>query len=1016
MKTILSILALVTLASGQIRRRPDPYTGTSLVAAQEPVHTGDLTNSAGSLAMLVNSIHDTVTSVNNAASPYSVVATDSYIACDATAGAVLIKLPATSGSGREITIKKLDSTKNACTPTRAGSDTIDAANTVPITAQYAAVKLVDRVAGSWDRAHVNQLGGAVAGVSSNNTRRDFVSALDFNTVGHPVDPTGSVDSTAGLQAAKVAADAAGKSLYVPAGTYALSWVFQANASVLSLTTNSQQLYGDGMGRTVFVMANSFAGAGNSHQVIGLFGDSQYVHDLTINLGTRHTAPGSLYGVVTYRGAFRSLIKRLEVTGLQTTTQGGAGVSLYQSWNQPEYSTTLGVTIASGVQTVTPASMNGIYVNRQLSIGGTAEYVIVTAATPTTFTATFVNAHNSTDTVQVLSGGRQYAVVEDCYIHDMPMTPTPGIGGAGISVNSSNNEFRNNRIIRVGQTANEHGFYIQGGYGHYIGNVVDGASGYCFHANKQVLNIDGSGDVYEGNFCYDPAFGFAAMTGLTNTSNPEFSGGVNLTRYVTFVNNVCKRRTGNLNTATSCVLNSIGIPIVFSGNAFEDPTILSGTGVVIAGPNSVINGNNFLNTNVTGGTNSAISVGANSVVSNNVISNWVGVGVKTLGTGIQILGNTITYQTGKAGNAFQINHANTIVSGNTVSENIAGQAFTVADSLLGVDVNNNTWISTESRTDTGSVFITTSNTNVYFRNNHCYSSNLPAQGPLGEYGPRIVGTPTNVTLENNECWVSFNGNLAIAQPPHSGRAVMYTAGDSTGKTKLVKLSAGKMVIVATTDTVFDAVTLSDGMTNTTPMLYASIPGSETWIAADGVWVDGNVGIISTTTAGNIHDTGSAQPPTPGVSYVRFIGSGVSGVAHCLLVQVGSGAQIPANQTIRTVGAHFAASDFTNRVTKCVLVRFAGTIQESTVNVDVAGAGSTNNVIDIITVTKASWAGPASGSSITASAKPTAGTSLVVTDATLTGWSKSVAADTFVCFVPTSLSNATFEDISVKLTAN
>jgi hypothetical protein len=113
-------------------------------------------------------VHDNLTSVNNAASPYTVLATDSVIVCDATSGAVVINLPAATGTGREITVKKTDSTSNACTPTRAGSDLIDGATTYSLTVQYAASKVIDQASAVWGRAHVNQLAGDITGVSTVN--------------------------------------------------------------------------------------------------------------------------------------------------------------------------------------------------------------------------------------------------------------------------------------------------------------------------------------------------------------------------------------------------------------------------------------------------------------------------------------------------------------------------------------------------------------------------------------------------------------------------------------------------------------------------------------------------------------------------------------------------------------------------------------------------------------------------------------------------------------------------------
>lgn len=61
-------------------------------------------------------------------------------------------------------------------------------------------------------------------------------------------------------------------------------------------------------------------------------------------------------------------------------------------------TTASTTVAVGSATITPASMAGIFVGQTLAISGgtgTAENVIVTAITSTTFTAVFANTHSGT---------------------------------------------------------------------------------------------------------------------------------------------------------------------------------------------------------------------------------------------------------------------------------------------------------------------------------------------------------------------------------------------------------------------------------------------------------------------------------------------------------------------------------------------------------------------------------------------------------------------------------------------
>lgn len=68
---------------------------------------------------------------------YSVGALDWTILCDATGGSFAITLPAASAfSGRYVFIKKIDSSANTCTLTRAGSDTIDGATTQVIDTQW----------------------------------------------------------------------------------------------------------------------------------------------------------------------------------------------------------------------------------------------------------------------------------------------------------------------------------------------------------------------------------------------------------------------------------------------------------------------------------------------------------------------------------------------------------------------------------------------------------------------------------------------------------------------------------------------------------------------------------------------------------------------------------------------------------------------------------------------------------------------------------------------------------------
>lgn len=158
--------------------------------------SGDAVTS-GSNAVLVHQIHDTVTAINNASSPYTIAATDSLLQCDATAGAVTINLPAATGTGRELTVKKTDSTANGCTLTRAGADLIDGATTVALTVQYAAAKISDAASAVWDRTHVNQLAGDVTGSSTANTVAKVNGiAYSATAAAHSVEVITSANATA----------------------------------------------------------------------------------------------------------------------------------------------------------------------------------------------------------------------------------------------------------------------------------------------------------------------------------------------------------------------------------------------------------------------------------------------------------------------------------------------------------------------------------------------------------------------------------------------------------------------------------------------------------------------------------------------------------------------------------------------------------------------------------------------------------------------------------------------------
>lgn len=74
---------------------------------------------------------------------------DDYLAAvDATAGPVTITVPL-GVNGRQYAVKKIDSSGNAVTVARTGSDTIDGATTYALTTQYQSVTIIGRSGGYW---------------------------------------------------------------------------------------------------------------------------------------------------------------------------------------------------------------------------------------------------------------------------------------------------------------------------------------------------------------------------------------------------------------------------------------------------------------------------------------------------------------------------------------------------------------------------------------------------------------------------------------------------------------------------------------------------------------------------------------------------------------------------------------------------------------------------------------------------------------------------------------------------
>lgn len=89
-----------------------------------------------------------ITAISASATP---AAADRYIACTSGSSAdQTYTLPAATGTGRVITVKKIDSGTKACIVAGAGSDKLDGAASVTLSNQYQSVTIFDRASAVWD--------------------------------------------------------------------------------------------------------------------------------------------------------------------------------------------------------------------------------------------------------------------------------------------------------------------------------------------------------------------------------------------------------------------------------------------------------------------------------------------------------------------------------------------------------------------------------------------------------------------------------------------------------------------------------------------------------------------------------------------------------------------------------------------------------------------------------------------------------------------------------------------------
>ena len=189
----------------------------TLQASQEPAHTGDVTNNAGSLAMVaaatqgnitnfthaltntssvtVNSTLQTstltitqglyLTGIHSVNANYTAVSTDTVILASATITGITITLPAATGTGHDITIIKVDNDSYTVTINGKGSDLIQGTGTVTLNGYRQSDQMQDTDTGNWsawgtgiqitppaigcaNAISMNNVAGAVVSASSNS--------------------------------------------------------------------------------------------------------------------------------------------------------------------------------------------------------------------------------------------------------------------------------------------------------------------------------------------------------------------------------------------------------------------------------------------------------------------------------------------------------------------------------------------------------------------------------------------------------------------------------------------------------------------------------------------------------------------------------------------------------------------------------------------------------------------------------------------------------------------------------
>ena len=685
------------------------------------------------------------------------------------------------------------------------------------------------------------------------------------------DNTGSTDATTIIANAISDLITSGKkSLYIPAGTYKISGA-TGNLFALTNAAPGLEIYGDGPGLTIlqYVANQTLTGTLN---VFTINGWNQSIHDLSILNGAGMSGSYNWTAIAINQGAFNSHLYNFECAGAYGSgTAGGGCVTTFQVWSNTMSSTTMGAGYSSGSQTVTPGSMAFIYKGQRLNIGGSnPEAVAVTAVTSTTFTATFANAHLTADTITNNSQGYQGAVIENFYIHDSYLA-------TGIVLNSSSNVVKGGRIINVGSDSTQHGIYIQGGTNRIEHNYIEGVSGIGIQGYFAVSEEDGSGTVIDGNTIVNYGT-YCILVQAAETSdgtNPEVPSGTQLARYHRITNNSCRQR---INSGGSGIIAGIFIdaPAAVSGNLLEDAcgSTSSCLWMYNSGSfaNAIMSDNVFTELNDTATNQYGLDLGVPfSVSSHNIFNNWNNRAIYLNAANVISQGDIVNgLATGTNTTCAVINANNVEVSGMRCTSDSLG--VSVSQAVTGVRVHDSTF-TMQSASQKG---VNASTMQGVISDIQIFTGYL-------NYG--AADPSATLIIRNIDGVVGWNGTQGSGvSSPSMGRLIAFPASTNViTQSRAVIMSSGLLATATTSSTTFIGYALT-GKNSTSGSIYiAGQPGTEvsSW-ATDGAWAIGDYGILSTSTAGELHDNG-ASPPSSG-SYVIFLNTGGSaGNAWVLVVK-------------------------------------------------------------------------------------------------------------------------------------